>query len=269
MKKAISIILLIAILCICTISEASSFSASLTTEKKEVKAGEVISIKLNVSNIEMSNGLMALSGKLIYDEEIFEAITTNNMGGIVSTSLSKINGLGSWSSPTYTSVTKMFVLDANDYITEASGVVEIQLKVKSDISEQETTVRVTDIVASNGEEDIPAQDVSITLNVKKATGEGGGQNNPGNNEGEENPGNGGQNNPGNGSNNGSGNQNNGNGSNSGNGNRNNGSTNKDNTTAKEPIPQTGRNIVYRVIVVLAGLLIATTSYIKYKKIIVK
>jgi len=166
MKKMISILFLMIVLCVCTISEANSFSASLTTEEKEIKPGDVISVKLNISDIDVKNGLMALSGKLIYDEKIFETITTNDMGAIETTSLSKMNAIGSWASPIYTSRTKMFVIDANNYITNTSGVLEIQLKVKEDVRNQKTAVKVVEIVASNGEKDINAEDTSINIKIK-------------------------------------------------------------------------------------------------------
>lgn len=173
MKKLISILLIVQLIILCPIVvNALSYTASLSTDVAELKAGETVSINMKLSNIDMDTGIMAMSAKLIFDENIFEPITVNTLGGIVSSSLSKMNGLNGWGSISYSPVTKIFAMDASSFMTDTDDVLQILLKVKSGVTAKKTTVEVRDIEASNGDKDVKADNVSIEI------GREGGEENP-------------------------------------------------------------------------------------------
>jgi len=166
----IAVILIFGIITI-TVNAASSnsFKAKLVFSKSDtyLEAGEVIDIKLKLSDINMGNGIMALSGKLVFDEKVFEVIKADNAGIIKSNSPSKLKYLSNGGSPTYAMGTKKFALDLGSYVKSPTDVLLISLKVKSNISVKQTTVKVVDFVTSNGIEDVDANDMSIVIKAKK------------------------------------------------------------------------------------------------------
>ena len=57
---------------------STTFKANLTANKTSIKAGEEITVTIGVSDINMGeNGINTLEGKINYDTNIFEAITTD------------------------------------------------------------------------------------------------------------------------------------------------------------------------------------------------
>lgn len=286
MKKLISILLIILISLCPIIVNALSYTASLSAEEVELKPGETININLKLSNIDMDSGIIALGGELIFDENIFEPITVNSMGGILSSSLSKISALGSFGGIAYSPTTKKFTMDGNDFMTETNDVLKIMLKVKSGVTAKTTTVEIRNLVASNGDKDVEAGNASIKVGKENGDNQNPDDNNPDDNDPDNNnPGdntgdNNGDNNnnsntPGNNSNTNNGNNsNNGNGSNNKNNSSSNKVTNKQNnissTTNKtsqggttKRLPNAGAaTAIIAMIAIL--IVVATISYVRYR-----
>lgn len=292
----ISILIIILILGISINSYAdSSFQAKLSTDTTGLKAGENVKIILKVYNINMGNGIMALSANLLFDENVFEAIEVNNLGGVVDESPSQLNPLKNWSSPSYSPNTKKMAIDASKFITSDCDVIEMILKVKENINVKETTIKLTEVMASNGEEDIPASDISITIKSDNTSED---EKNNGNNDNEKNNNindnevnddsnnsNTVNNNSINGNNIDSGNGNNNNGSNS---NRNNGNVNNNNgnnsniknttnnsqntnsinygSSVLSRLPKAGKNGIIIVILIFLAVIATCIFYKKYNKI---
>jgi len=166
MKKIVSIVLLVFILCITFTVNATDFKINLLVDNDvKLKSGELIKVNVKLNDIDMKKGILVLSATLDYDEDIFESIQSDSLGSINKKSLSKIEALDG-SSPTYSSKSKKFVMDFGTFIDKPTDILQISLKVKNDISKKETVVKLKDITATDGEEEISVSSVVLKINEK-------------------------------------------------------------------------------------------------------
>ena len=179
MKILIKIIVLMVVFLLTTIIKVnaySSFNASATGSKTEVKPGEEFTVTLSVSDINMgTNGINTLEGKISYDTNIFETITS-----------SSIENLNNWST-TYNGESttlngKFLSVNLSSGITQNTNVFSIKFKVKSTITEtKNTSIEISDITSNDGTDLISAgsKTVAITVSPENSSNDSG--NNSGNN----------------------------------------------------------------------------------------
>ena len=81
--KKILVIILIAVLLTSIaniVKAANTFKATLTANTTTLKAGEEVTVTLGVSDINMGeNGINTIEGKITYDKDIFETITSSSI----------------------------------------------------------------------------------------------------------------------------------------------------------------------------------------------
>lgn len=173
MKKNIkinTIIILTIILIIALSSIVKAVDTKYTTEMSltsdsKLKAGDTITIQVNLTNVNAGAGIDTITATIEYDSNIFEDIKSSNL--IVS---------NDWT-PTYASAAKMLTLIKNDKVTSAETVLTIQFKVKDDINAESTIVALKDIIVSGGRivdggtGDIEVNDISVTINKETTTSE--------------------------------------------------------------------------------------------------
>lgn len=245
---------------------AESVTFKATANTGELKEGEEVVITLNLSNINVNeDGIYTFGGKLVYDKNVFEEIKEEDF-----------EGQNNWSIAYNSENTEKegtFLATKNTGLKTNQAIGKLTLKTKTNIKSTRTEIKFTE-VSSVGQDTIELANEVITLSItgtKKDdnTGAQTGNTVDGNTTGDNSTKNE-IDNSGNGSgNNGAGN----NGSGNGNGGStitiknqtNPNSSNRDNTTSKDKIPQTG---VENVAIIIAGIVILTTmivAYIKYKK----
>lgn len=265
MKKLMlfSLVLLSVICIITSVYAAGSFSVTVQTNKNEFSKNEEFTVEFNLSNMQVSEGIITMNATLEYDKDSLTVVNTEGQNG--------------WG-VTYNDATGILFLDNSALIKDNGGFLKVTFKVKEN-SKANLTIGLKDITASGGEGDIIVANVEKTIVIKTdSTDNGnnngdnnnGGNNNGGNNNGSNNNGNNnGSNN--NGGNNNSNNNGNNNSNNNNNSNSNNNNSNKisntnteNNTIASGKLPQTGEGNI--ALIVCIGLVIACSviSYIKMK-----
>lgn len=161
MKRSIKILLtvLVIMMCIAGAVNAASMTMELKSSSKLV-AGDTVVVTLRISNIDTGNGVNTMSGNIVYDTNVFEAITEQNYN-------TAFEGLNSWSvNPLgYNAEQNRFTALRGSNVNMASDVMKIKLKVKSTVTVDSTTIQVKEMEFSAGEEtgDINPTDVSIKI----------------------------------------------------------------------------------------------------------
>ena len=120
---------------------------------EEIVAGSTIEVKVKIS--EVKKNIDTLIAVLEYDEEIFEEITEDDL-----------EPLNQWNYPVYNSQDKIFLVEKTRGTTTDEIIMNIKLKVKENVTETSTIVKLTDIeVAGLGE------DLIVNETAEKQIGE--------------------------------------------------------------------------------------------------
>jgi hypothetical protein len=150
MKKKVMLIfnLIIFVLNILVVPIYATSKANLeftiTANKEEVYGGDEVEITLRLEDYEnVEKGLNAYTATIDYDENIFEKISASNF---VS--------LNNWESLEYNPENKSFVAIKKAGTSEAEDVVTIKLKVKENVTGQDTEIKFKNFATSKGKYDI-------------------------------------------------------------------------------------------------------------------
>jgi len=161
MKKTLCIISLITlVLGILSINvyAASKIKATLKATNTSVEKGKEVIVKLNISDLDnIKNGINSMEGVLKYDTTAFEDVTKDD-----------IEGLNNWSVD-YNEEKGKLVFTKLRFATKSEDVCQITLKVKSDAKPSKGNVKIVEIVASNSDSEISADDASVDITLKTAS----------------------------------------------------------------------------------------------------
>ena len=221
------------------------FEANLTVDKQEAHRGDTIQVTFGIANISnIGEGIFAIEGDFEYDQNIFELVAQADFASETG-----------WDAVAYNDEAdniefgKFAITRSAEHTTEDGNVFTVTLKVKENAPLEETSIRITNILATDSIESVTTAEVATGVSVvAEDTGEPG--NETGNEIGNENQNsniiiNGGSNNV-----------------NTGNQIENNDVTD---TTAPKELPQAGlASYIVPAIFVIA--LISFIAYLKYKKI---
>ena len=172
-SRILTILLILSIILTCTITinniyAAGSFNIAITASKDPVSYGEEVTVSLNLKDITMEPGIGAVMGKIEYDKTVFERIT--------SASIKSGDG---WASVTYNDVDGnagegSFVVErenASSITIKTDNLlcnITFKVKAQGDCSAKagdSTTIKISNISASNGESDQSISDVTGTLKI--------------------------------------------------------------------------------------------------------
>ena len=129
----ITVIIAIMVILVSTTQAAEELDANIELEcNDEIVAGSTITIKVKVS--EVKKNIDTLIGVLEYDEEIFEEITEDDL-----------EPLNKWNYPVYNAEDKIFLIEKTGGTTTDEEILNINLKVKENVTETTTIVKVVDI----------------------------------------------------------------------------------------------------------------------------
>lgn len=171
-KIAVMLMTGIIIICSSKVNAASSdsYKVGISVDKNTILQGDNIEVVISLQDLNITTGdkgLGAYQATLEYDKSIFEYVG--------------IKGLNSWDTPIYNDGTFATTTSTGEVIKEAEEVVKITLKVKTNLTQGETTIKLTNITASTGTNTVATANVSKTIKVGQ--GQNNNQNNTGNNNG--------------------------------------------------------------------------------------
>lgn len=156
LKKILVILITLILMLIATNMEVKavtdSYNIGIITNKSTIEKGDSLEITLSLNDINVADGLGAYQATLEYDKNIFEYVS--------------IEGLNSWDTPIYNNGTFVTTTKTGENIKSGEYVAKITLKVKDNISGENTTIKIVNITASTGTETISAKDVSKNISIK-------------------------------------------------------------------------------------------------------
>jgi hypothetical protein len=162
-KKVFKVLIMIIVLVIAvsTVVQAASFTASMTPSSTTVAPETEFTVTVKISNLDVgSNGINSLSGYLTYDDAVFETINE-----------SSIEGVNDWK-PTFSSDNGRITLLKTQFVNSEEAVFQITFKTKSETDLKKKTsgiIKLSQVVASNSQDDITASDISTTITISTAT----------------------------------------------------------------------------------------------------
>lgn len=160
MKKIKNILLIIMILSIllsyATIVSASSTKLELVSSSK-LKAGNTITVNINISNIDIEGGLTGFIGTLEYDSNVLEPITQDN-----------VVGTNSWTVQGYSESTGKITALRNEGFTAGGNIITLTFKVKSNATATSTKISIKDVEVTGGitTGDIELATSSVTIKAE-------------------------------------------------------------------------------------------------------
>ena len=147
------IITIVMIMGILNYSEASSFRVIAKADETEVNTGEEVTISLKISNIDMGeHGINVVEGYLKYEDGFFSAMEMVDKNDWKVTYNNK-NG-------------KFLTSKIIEGIKEEQEILLIKLKVKDDLKEGETEVKLQEITSNDGVNLVSDGNKSIKIKIK-------------------------------------------------------------------------------------------------------
>lgn len=132
-----------------------SFKLTANPEEARVKAGDVVTIELNISDIHAGkDGINSIVGNLKYDESLFDSM--------------KIEGINDWNielnqiknHPLYG---KFCIYTVQEGVKENEKIVRMTLKLKNNLKPQETYVYFQNLESSDGDSAIKEQNRKVKI----------------------------------------------------------------------------------------------------------
>lgn len=156
LKKKIYIIILMIIIILGIHIESLGFSLLANVNQNTLEENK-LQIFLQLSALQdYSKGINVVSGKLIYDNNIFESVSFK---GINNWSCAYNNEQGNENEG------KFILMTTSGNAIEDKEVVQIKLKLKPNIEQQNTTIRIEGIETSYNSQKIKAEDKEINLEI--------------------------------------------------------------------------------------------------------
>lgn len=136
-------------------STNSSVKANLSVSSDKILKGQALVITLGFDDYkDFRKGINSYKGMLEYDEDIFEVIDQNYF-------VNKNN----WENLKYNPDTKEFIAIKRASSKTPEEVVDILLMAKKDANLGQSTVKISDIVVSDGKKDTSVNDVSVNFEL--------------------------------------------------------------------------------------------------------
>lgn len=131
-------------------------SADETVDIQKIEPGQEFELNFNIDMFKnIGQGLISLAGQLEYDSDILEKISITEQNG--------------WESDknSFNEENFKFIIDNDDYVTEAGAMFKVKFKVKDTIKENtKTIVKIKGVTASGGYGVIISNDSEIEVGVQ-------------------------------------------------------------------------------------------------------
>ena len=136
MKKAqkhiAMLIILTILLSIAGISHATGDVTMQLTSNSKLEEGKTVEVSLAITSINAGEGIDTVTAQLNYDKEVFEPVTGKK----------SLEGQGDWSCVAYNEDDGVFILSSDNKVNTNSEVMKVELKVKGNITVDETEVSI-------------------------------------------------------------------------------------------------------------------------------
>lgn len=156
LNKKVYVILLMIVIILNINIETLAFDLSTNIDKQSLEENQV-KVSLELVDLEdYTKGINVVSGKLIYDTNVFESVS--------------IKGANNWSCA-YNNEEgnenqgKFILMTTSGNATEDKEVAQIGLKLKPDVEQEETIIRIEGIETSYNSEKINTEDKEIKLEL--------------------------------------------------------------------------------------------------------
>ena len=157
MKKVLIISLLAVLLLSAygTVLAAYSYKVKLTADAEDYIPSGKATVGVSLSDINVgTSGISKLTGKIDYDKDVFEKIEKANL-----------KPQNDWVIDSFDLTTGEFVASRSNFIKTDNEPFAIEFTVKSGATLGKTTITLKDIVISNGADDVPANNVTVSANI--------------------------------------------------------------------------------------------------------
>ncbi|MBR6034409.1 MAG: hypothetical protein IKP28_06830 [Clostridia bacterium] len=177
MKKVFAMFLIMIIVVLLPFNKSfatGTFTLTITPNKTAVRRGGTVELTVALSNVTATGGIAGLIGKLEYDHSVFEKIELIEVDNTIIA-----NGIvtgENWETISYNDGSQvaakegMFVTNTSGGtgLTTGATVMTITLKVLSTATIGATTVRISQLVGSDGSTDITiANPISVAINIEE------------------------------------------------------------------------------------------------------
>lgn len=139
--------------------ETLAFDLQPNIDQQELEENR-IKINLQLSDLQdYEDGINVVSGKFVYDSEIFESVsfTGTNSWSCVYNNEEKNENQG-----------KFILITTAGNVTQEKEIAEIELKLKKNIKQQKTEIKIEQIETSYHAETIATEDKVIDLEIKES-----------------------------------------------------------------------------------------------------
>lgn len=134
-----------------------NFQTELVANKVEIEKGEQIEVTLNFKNFqEINKGINAYKATLEYDTDLFEEVKTTDF-----------KNLNDWEEFLYNSNNHGFIAIKKAGTKSDEAIISLVLTAKENINPKETNIKVKDIIASEGKNDIYVNESQVIIQVIK------------------------------------------------------------------------------------------------------
>lgn len=142
---------------ILAITKTDNIEAKLISSVSDLKAEQevIVTLKFDKYN-QITKGINAFKATLQYDEKIFERVTTTNF-----------TTLNDWEELKYNAETKEFIAIKKAGSKKAEDILQLKIKVKNQIEPAKTQIRLSQILTSEGKEDLLMEDAVLDLDIIK------------------------------------------------------------------------------------------------------
>lgn len=142
---------------ILAITKTDKIEAKLISSVSDLKAGQEVLVTLKFDKYnQIVKGINAFKATLEYDEEIFEKVTINNFTTV-----------NDWEELKYNTETKEFIAIKKAGSKKAEDILQLKIKVKNQIEPAKTQIRLSQILTSEGKEDLLMEDAVLDLDIIK------------------------------------------------------------------------------------------------------
>lgn len=129
----------------------SSYSIKLDTPKSEISKNEEFTVSAQISDIADNLGIIIVAGKINYDQNSLTLVRIEK-------------GDNTWDTPEYHKESGLFIIDREDRGKSTETLFKMIFRV-NESSTKNPTISISNIEASNGENDLKTNNVSVSITV--------------------------------------------------------------------------------------------------------
>ena len=156
LNKKVYVILIMIVIILGISIETLAFDLSTNIDKQSLEENQV-KVSLELIDLEdYTKGINVVSGKLIYDTNVFESVSVKGMN---NWSCAYNNEKGNESQG------KFILMTTSGNATEDKEVAQLELKLKPGVKQEETTIKIEGIETSYNSEKINTEDKEIKLKL--------------------------------------------------------------------------------------------------------